>query len=183
MRLSIGLAAALALAAVGLVAGRYLASETGVPEAPAGVDLAGEAGFGTGAHPATLRLACGPAAGLSARLTLPDLAAWGGGFDAGALGAAPLAEIKVAGGAAVRGVRAQAHGSTDGTASVLTVAGVGRGADPLRGIAPGLAEAGARLTWTQPPPPGGGAPLVARFTIAAGDAAALGSALGPCLGP
>ena len=85
----------------------------------------------------------------------------------------------------MRSVRARASGAVAADPSArftLTVTGARRGEDPLRGIAPAMSEAGARLTWTQGSPRAGDVPLAAAFTIGDAEAGALRAVLGACLG-
>jgi hypothetical protein len=154
------------------------------------VGLTGEATLGTEARHVTLRLACEPArAGLSAVLSVPRFADLAPRFDfeafEGPAGTAkPLTAIRVAGANGVRSVIAPASGAVaadPSTSFTLTVAGPKRTENPLRGIAAGFAEPGARIVWAQTSPRAGDAPLIATFPVT--DAGALRTALEPCFGP
>ncbi|MDP4025802.1 hypothetical protein Q8W71_24535 [Methylobacterium sp. NEAU 140] len=151
-------------------------------------ELAGRATLGADERPVTLRLACDPEGyGLSATLTVPRFAELSPAFDFDALegptgSTKPLAAIRVSGAGGVRGVTAAASGAVavdPATSFTLTVSGARRGEDPLRGLGPGLTEAGARITWTQSSPRRSDATLAAAFPVT--DPAALRSALAPCL--
>lgn len=152
--------------------------------------LSGRATIGVEERTLTLRLACDPAGpGLSAMLTVPRFADLAQRFDFDALegptgSAAPSTGIQVSGAGGVRGVRVRASGSVaaePATSFTLTVAGARRGEDPLRGIAPAMTEAGARLTWTQGSPREGDAPLVATFPIGDAEATSVRAAVWACL--
>lgn len=152
--------------------------------------LTGEATIGTEARHVTLRLACDPAhAGLSAALTVPRFADLAPRFDFDAFEGPsgttkPLAAIRIVGPNGVRSVIAAASGAVaadPSTSFTLTVVAPRRSENPLRGIAAGFAEAGARIVWTQSSPRAGDAPVVATFRVT--DAAPLRAALEPCLGP
>ena len=67
------------------------------------------------------------------------------------------------------------------TSYTFTVAGPKRTENPLRGIATGFAEAGARIVWTQSSPRAGDASVIATFTVT--EPAPLRTALEPCFGP
>ena len=189
MRVSIGAALGLLLFAGGSVA-------RGAPAAGGEAELTGRATQGAAERQVTLqsvtlRLACDPAgSGFSATLIVPRFAELAPTFDFDALegptgSSSLLTEIRVSGAGGVRSVRARASGavaSDPATSFTLTVAGVRRGEDPLRGIAPAMPEAGARLTWTQASPRKGDAPLVATFPIGDAEAATVRAALSPCLG-
>lgn len=153
-------------------------------------DLSGEAMIGGEGRHVTLHLACDPAhAGLSAALTVPRFADLASRFDFDAFEGPggtpkPLTALRVAGPGGVRSMIAAASGSVaaDPTTSfVLAVAAPRRSENPLRGFAGALAQAGARITWTQTSPRAGDASLVATFTV--DDASALRGALEPCAGP
>lgn len=150
-------------------------------------DLTGRATIGTEERTVTLRLSCRPASpGLAATLTVPHFADLAAVFDfdafEGASGStAALTGILVSGAGGVRSARTAASGAVaadPATSFTLTVAGESRGQDPLRAIAPGMAEPGARIVWTQASPRKGDGTLVATFPVA--DAAALRTALEPC---
>lgn len=152
------------------------------------VGLVGEATIGGASRHVTLRLACDPAhAGLSAALTVPrfaDLSATFA-FDAfegpGGTGK-PLTAIRVAGANGVRSMIAPASGAVaadPATSFTLTVAGPRRTESPLRGIAPGLAEANARIVWTQSSPRAGDAAIIATFPVT--DAAVMRTVIEPCV--
>lgn len=162
----------------------------GARAAGGGAELAGRATIGVEERALTLRLSCDPAGpGLSAELTVPRFADLTQRFDFDALegptgSTALLTGIQVSGAGGVRGVRVRASGSVaadPATSFTLTVAGARRGEDPLRGIAPAMVEAGARLTWTQGSPREGDASLVATFPIGDAEARSLRAALGPCV--
>ncbi|MGC5780660.1 hypothetical protein [Methylobacterium sp. NFXW15] len=167
--------------AVALLASPVLAGEVGV---------VGEATIGSASRHATLRLACDPAhAGLSATLTIPRFADLSSTFDFDAFEGPsgttkPLTALRVAGANGVRSMIAPASGSVaadPSTSYILTVAGPKRTESPLRGIAPGLAEAGARIVWTQSSPRAGDASVIATFPVT--DAAAVRKAIERCVGP
>ena len=169
-------ASALALA---LMTAPVLADEVG---------LVGEATIGSESRHVTLRLACDPAhAGLSAALTIPRFGELSQKFDFDAFEGPggttkPLTALRVAGANGVRSMIAPASGSVGAdpsTSYVLTVAGPKRTESPLRGIAPGLAESGARIVWTQSSPRAGDAPVIATFPVT--DAAAVRTAIEPCV--
>lgn len=152
------------------------------------VGLVGEAAIGSESRHVTLRLACDPAhAGLSAVLTIPRFAELSQQFDFDAFEGPsgttkPLTALRVAGANGVRSMIAPASGSVaadPSTTFVLTVAGSKRTESPLRGIAPGLAEANARIVWTQSSPRPGDPVLTATFTVA--DPAPLRTTLEPCV--
>ena len=165
--------------ALTLVAVPVLADEAG---------LVGEATIGNESRHVTLRLACDPAhAGLSAALTIPRFADLSPKFDFDAFEGPggtgkPLTAIRVAGANGVRSVIASASGAVaadPSTSFTLTVAGPKRTESPLRGIAPGLAEANARIVWTQSSPRAGDAAVVATVPIT--DAAAVRKVIEPCV--
>ena len=169
-------ASALALA---LMTAPILADEVG---------LVGEATIGSESRHVTLRLACDPAhAGLSAVLTIPRFAELSQTFDFDAFEGPsgttkPLTALRVAGAKGVRSMIAPATGSVaadPSTSYVLTVAGPKRTESPLRGIAPGFAEAGARIVWTQSSSRAGDASVIATFPVT--DAAAVRRAIEPCV--
>ncbi len=154
------------------------------------VGLVGEAAIGGASRHVTLRLACDPAhAGLSAALTIPRFADLSApfAFDAfeGPNGTGkPLTAIRVIGANGVRSMIAPASGvvaADPSTGFTLTVAGPKRTENPLRGIAPGLAEANARIVWTQSSPRAGDASVIATFSVT--DAASVRKVLEPCFGP
>ncbi|GJE38699.1 hypothetical protein [Methylobacterium persicinum] len=152
--------------------------------------LTGEATIGSEARHVTLRLACDPAhAGISAVLTVPRFADLTPrfAFDAfeGPDGTTkPLTAIRIVGANGVRSVIAPATGAVaadPATSYTFTVAGPKRTENPLRGIATGFAEAGARIVWTQSSPRAGDASVIATFTVT--EPAPLRTALEPCFGP
>jgi hypothetical protein len=154
------------------------------------VGLTGEATLGPEARHVTLRLACDPAqAGLSAVLSVPRFAdlAPRFAFDAfeGPSGTTkPLTAIRVVGPNGVRSVIAPASGAVAAdppTSFTLTVAGPKRSENPLRGVAPGFVEPGARIVWTQSSPRAGDAPLIATFSVT--EPGPLRTALEPCVAP
>lgn len=204
MRLRIGVALAILVIAVAVLAtgpwphGFRLSDVLtgGTPVLPDGsrpvagsAELSGNATLGAGQHPATLGLACDPAAsGLSAVLTVPHAAAYAERFDVAGLEsagtAAPLTGILVSNAGSVRSVRMAAQGAEarePDKGFSLTVAGARRGEDPLRGIALALTQAGTRLTWTQASPRVGEPTLAASFLVAEKDATGLKAALNGCL--
>jgi hypothetical protein len=153
-------------------------------------DLSGEATIGTESRHVTLHLACDPAhAGLSAVLTLPRFADLAPRFDfeafEGPAGTTkPLTALRIVGSNGVRSVIAAASGAVaadPSTGFTLTVAAPRRSENPLRAVAPGFAQAGTRIVWTQSSPRPGDVAVVATFTV--DDAAPLRAALEPCFGP
>lgn len=202
MRLRIGVALAILVVAVAVLAAGpwprgfrlFDVLTGGTPLLPDGsrpvagaTELAGNATLGAGQRPATLRLACDPAGvGLSAVLTVQRFTDLADGFDVSGLDGRgpPLTSILVSSAGSVRSVRMAAQGavSTDPDKQAsLTVTGAHRGEDPLRGIALALAQPGTRITWTQASPRAGDQSLVASFSVAESDAAALKAALNSCL--
>ncbi|MFC6792075.1 hypothetical protein ACFQE0_22345 [Methylobacterium komagatae] len=164
--------------AVALLASPVLADEIG---------LVGEATIGSASRHVTLRLACDPAhAGLSAALTIPRFADLSSTFDVDAFTGAsgttkPLTAIRVVGANGVRSMIAPATGAVaadPATSFTLTVAGPKRTENPLRGIAPGFAQPGARIVWTQSSPRAGDASVIATFLVT--DATAIRNVVEPC---
>lgn len=154
------------------------------------VDLSGEATIGPEGRHVTLRLTCDPPhAGLSAALTVPRYADLSARFDFGAFEGSsgttkPLTALRLAGPNGVRSVIAAASGAVaadPSTSFILTVAAPRRSENPLRAVAAGFAQAGARIVWTQSSPRPGDASVVATFTVT--DPAPLRTALEPCFGP
>ncbi len=148
----------------------------------------GEATIGGASRHVTLRLACDPAqAGLSAALTIPRFADVSATFDfdafegPGGTGQAPHRDPG-------RGGERRAQHDRPGERRGGRRSGHQLHPDrrrpeahrkPLRGIAPGLAEANARIVWTQSSPRAGDAAIIATFPVT--DAAAMRKVIEPCV--